>query len=169
MSKHIPWEVIPESVGGVLPTGLYKFEIEALEEVQSSKERYMIKGTFRVLEPKSEEGMVLFDNYAIGNAGDPQADDPKSWEGVAASRFKDLIKKAGVQQHPTVEATCVAARGALFLGDVSQETEQQDGPYKGQVRNRLRKTYRVGEKDVAPPASMQRAAGVMPFRPGRAS
>ena len=169
MSKVIPWDAIPDSIGGVLPTNTYKFEIETLEEVQSSKERYMIKGTFRVLEPKSEAGMVLFDNYAIGNEKDPQADDPKSWEGIAAARFKDVINKAGVRRATTVEETCVLAQGALFIGDVVQETETQEGPYKGQIRNRLKKTYRVGEKDAtsAMPNARPVGAAAVPFRPGR--
>lgn len=167
-SKMVPWDAIPDSVGNVLPTNTYKFEIETLEEVQSSKERYMIKGTYRVLEPKSEAGMVLFDNYAIGNEQDPQGDDPKSWEGIAAARFKDLIKKSGVTQHKTVEETCTAARGNMFIGEVTQETEMKEGPYKGQVRNRLKKVYRVGEKDAAQSGVVSGGAkSGATFRPGR--
>ena len=168
MSKIIPWDVIPESVGTLLPTGLYKFEIESLEEVQSSKERYMINGTFRVLEPRSEVGMVLYDHYAIGTETDPQADDPKSWEGVAATRFKDLIKKAACEQKPTVEATITAAHGAQFIGDVVQETETKEGPYKGKVRNRLARVYRIGEKDAGTVTMNHstKTPSVSPFRPG---
>jgi len=168
MSKQIPWDVIPDATGALLPTGLYKFEIEQMEEVQSQKERYMINGTYRVVEPQSEAGMVLYDHYAIGNELDPQGDDPKSWEGVAAVRFKDLIKKASVAQKPTVEETIVAARGARFIGDVVQETETKEGPYKGKVRNKLSRVYRVGEKDAMSGSNSTptTAAFASPFRPG---
>jgi hypothetical protein len=166
--KQIPWDVISESIGTVLPTNTYKFEIEVLEEAQSAKERYMLKGTYRVVEPRSEAGMVLYDYYALGTEHDPQADDPKSWEGIAAARFKDLIKKANVAQKPTVEETCASARGAQFIGDVTQEVDQADGPYKGTTRNRLKKLYRVGEKDAAQDGNLARpTASVSPFRPGK--
>lgn len=168
MSKMIPWDAIPDAVGNVLPTATYKFEIETLEETQSSKERYMLKGTYRVVEPTTEAGMVLYDYYAIGTEHDPQGDDPKSWEGIAAARFKDLVKKANVQQKATVEDTCVAARGATFIGDVTQEVDQSEGQYKGSIRNRLKKLYQVGTKDATNGAAAGRpTAPVTPFRPGK--
>lgn len=170
MSKVIPWDCIPDNVGNVLPTNTYKFEVEMLEEAQSKNETYMIKGTFRVVEPKGEAGMVLYDYYAIGTKDDAQANDPKSWEGIAAARFKDLIKKSGTAQKATVEETCAAARGAQFIGDVTQEIDQQEGPYKGQTRNRLKKLYQLGTKDAGNDGNLagRPTATVSPFRPGKA-
>ena len=44
----------------------------------------------------------------------------------------------------------------------------KEGPYKGQVRNRLKKVYRVGEKDAAQSGVVSGGAkSGAAFRPGR--
>ena len=166
MSKQVPWDAIPDSIGQVLPTDTYKFEIEDMAESESTTKKYMLKSTYRVVEGP-HAGMVVFDNYCIGTDVDPQADDPKSWEGVAAARWKDILKKAAVPQKGTVEEACVAARGQQFVADVDQETETKEGPYKGKIRNRIKRTYRIGEKSAGTsgPATLQ-ASAASAFRPG---
>lgn len=168
MSKIIPWDAIPDSVGNVLPAALYKFEVDEMVETESKKGKYMIKATYRVMEPAAQAGMVLFDNYAIGTDTDPAGDDPKSWEGIAAARWKDVIKKSSTPQRPTVEETCHAAKGMQFLADV-HVTVDKDGEYKGRERNNIRKTYRIGEASVPNNANHPGASGgsVRTFRPGQ--
>lgn len=167
MSKQVPWDAIPDSVGNVLPTGMYKLEVEEMLESESKKGKYMLKATFRVLEPVEQAGMVVFDNYTIGSDNDPGGDDPKSWEGIAAARWKDVIKKSATAQRPTVEETCHAAKGMQFLADVTVEVEKE-GEYKGRERNRIKKTYRVGEATIPVAGANHNAGGgtVRPFRPG---
>lgn len=179
MSKTIPWDVIPDNIGSVVPTGTYKLEVDQMSEEQTrEKGKYMIKATFRVVEPEAEAGQNIFDNYVIGSDEDPLAEDPKTWGGIAAARYKDIINKAGVQRKNTVEETCMAAKGAMFIADVTQEEDKSEGKYKGQVRNRIKKTYRIGERPVVgatasngsgqpqPTQAAERPQAAASFRPG---
>ena len=87
MSKQVPWDVIPENTGIVLPEQLYKLEIDNMEETASGGGKYMIKGTFKVLEPEAQKGLLYFENFVIGSDDDLGADDPKTWANAVGGRI----------------------------------------------------------------------------------
>ena len=173
MSKNVPWDSVPDNLGNVLDTNLYKFEIEQMEETATKEAaKYMIKATYVVVEPEGDKGRLMFDNFVIGTNDDPSADDPKSWTGISAARWKDVLVKANVPTKGTTEEVCFAAKGAQFLADVVQEVDNKPGQYQGTVRNKIKKTYRVGERTVGGAgvamANAASAPQARPFRPGTA-
>jgi hypothetical protein len=173
MSKQVPWDVIPENTGIVLPEQLYKLEIDNMEETASGGGKYMIKGTFKVLEPEAQKGLLYFENFVIGSDDDLGADDPKTWaNAVGAKIWKQVIDKAGVPKTGAVDLVCSQAKGQQVLAEIGIEVEQKEGKYKGTERNRARRWYRVGERPVGgAPVSAAAAVGKPatppPFRPGQ--
>jgi len=175
MSKQVPWDVIPDNTGVVLPEQLYKLEIDSMEETQSSTGKYMIKGTFKVLEPDAQKGLLYFEQFVIGQDGDLQAEDPKTWaNAVGAKIWKQVIDKAGVPKSGDVEQVCMAAKGQQVLAELGIEVEQKEGKYKGTERNRARRWYRIGERPVggatgaaAAANGNAKAGSPPPFRPGQ--
>ena len=175
MSKQVPWDVIPENSGIVLPEQLYKLEIDQMEETATSTGKYMIKGTFKVLEPEAQKGLLYFENFVSGQDGDLNADDPKTWaNAVGAKIWKQVIDKAGVPKSGGVDLVCSQAKGQQVLAEIGVEVEQKEGKYKGTERNRARRWYRVGERPVggasgaaAAVAGSKPAGSPPPFRPGQ--
>jgi hypothetical protein len=174
MSKQVPWDVIPDNQGVVLTAGIKKLEIDAFEETNSSTGKYMIKATFKVLEPANEAGLLYFDQFVIGSDSDLGAEDPNTWaQAVGAKIFKQVVDKAAVPRKDSVEATCIAAKGCQVLADIDIEVETKNEKYKGKERNRARKWFRVGERPVGTVAMPNGAPAAAPafqpaFRPGQA-
>ena len=128
MSKQVPWDVIPENSGIVLPEQLYKLEIDQMEETSTSTGKYMIKGTFKVLEPEAQKGLLYFENFVIGQDGDLNADDPKTWaNAVGAKIWKQVIDKAGVPKSGGSEVWmcegCWGKRSEMFVRRVPAEAQ----------------------------------------------
>ena len=154
MGKMIDPGITPE-LGETLPPGNYIFRIESLDDSEpTSTGKYMLKATLRVSEPTDHAESPFYENFVIGTDADMEADDPNSWKGIAARRYKDMLAKAGVAWSGNIDEMNTTAAGQLVGGSIRNEVQgptNRDGSpnrYAGNVQARIGGFFRVGEKAV---------------------
>lgn len=170
-----PVDIIPNATRfTALPPGTYLAAIESISDDDATKtEKYMLKVTLRVTEPVAQQHLPHFENFVIGTDQDSNADDPNSWTGTAAVRFKEMIEKAGVTTTGDLPADCMAAQGqvvGMVINNEVQSAQNRDGSpnaYAGRVSARVRDWFRPGERktQVAPQAAPQAPALTGPNGP----
>ena len=175
MAKTYDPGIIPE-LGETLPPGNYIFRIESLDDSEpTTTGKYMIKATLRVAEPADHVEAPFYENFVIGTDLDLEADDPNSWKGIAARRYRDLLLKSGVALTGNIEKDNAVAAGQMVGGSIRNEVQgptNRDGTpnrYAGNVQARIGAFFRVGEKAVgesgngaAVPAARQPAPAAKP-------
>lgn len=133
----------------VVPEGMYLCRIVKIVEKHSKTGKLMICPQFAIMEPKTMKGQTIFENYVLGSDEDPDANDPATFKSsIGARNYKTLLKKAGVPVAPNDDSEDIAqkAAGQEILLSV-QQTEQAEGPYKGQIQNRISAYYEPGERE----------------------
>jgi hypothetical protein len=171
MGRNFDFTGVPDS--NLLPAGMYEVEIESLEERQSKAGTLMYAGVYRVAEGP-HTGTPIFDYFNIGNAEDPNADDPETFKNsIGARQLRRLIKAAGITLG-AFDETITALVGQHVMLSVDQQIDdgKRDPKYKGTIRNRIVGTYSLGEREPgaspAKPSTLEspRAATT---RPGTAT
>ena len=154
MGKGYPPEVIPD-VGVTLPAGRFVFSIESMDDSEkTSTGKYQIRAALRVVEPASFAHLPHFENFVVGTVADPEADDPDSWKGFAAARYRSLLEKAGVVMTGDIEQdTAVAVGqqvGAVIEQQVQAATNKDGSPnaYAGRVQSRVQSFFHPGERET---------------------
>ncbi len=106
----------------------------------------MYKTQVRVLEPPQYADMSLFDNFVVGSADDPLAEDPETWTAMknfGARRVNEFLNAIGVtsEDDETWPAEASEQQGQAL---VTVETPE-DGKYKGVAQNRVSHYYALGQ------------------------
>ncbi len=168
MGRQWPGPEIPTG-GTLLPKDIYDLTIESIEETRANAGTLMYKGTFRVVEPAAFAGSPYWENFNIGSADDPNAEDPETWKrSIGAQILGRVIDAALVPRSNDVDTDIAAATGQRILASIEQEIETKEGPYKGRVRNKVVRWYKRGEAAVGSagaPAAAPRATTPKPATP----
>lgn len=169
--KQYSPDVIPE-VGVQLPSGRFMFKIEEMDDSErTSNGKYQIRTTLRVVEPAQFQGTPHYENFVIGSDSDPEADDPDTWKSYAAGRYKQLLKKAGVEPSGDIEGDAASATDQLVGGLVVQSIEPpidrhgQPNAYAGRIRSQTQAFFRPGERETGVDATTDGASASAPARP----
>lgn len=154
MPKNYDQNSIPD-LGAQLPIGPALVRIESLEDDEvTTTGKYQVVGIFRVLEPTEMADQPVYERFVIGTDKDPAADDPLSWRGFAAQRYRDMLLKAGVAPTGNTGKDNAEAAGQVLGIEVAHEVQRdmnRDGTpnkYAGNVQSRIKSFFRQGEKAV---------------------
>ena len=171
MGKEYPADIIPD-FGAPFPPGAALVRIESLDDSEpTSTGKYQIRAVLRGMEPADVVDQPHFERFVIGRDQDPEADDPQSWKGIAAQRYRDMLLKAGVQPTGNVEKDNAEATGQVLGIVVQNETQaatNRDGTpnaYAGRLQANLRTFFRQGEKAIGGPAPAPVAAPAVATAP----
>jgi hypothetical protein len=129
------------------PEGLYEAVIEELRDEPSSTGKRMFALVARIV-GGDYDGWPYYENYVIGTRDDPDGVHPKSWKRLPAINLRKLLEKAQVPISNDMDAVCLQAVDQHVVLDlIEYEDEGGEGreQYKGQMRNRVRRYYAVGE------------------------
>lgn len=150
--------VIPDWTGGQFPPGRAHVRIEALEDHEPTKTgKYQIRVTLRGLEPDDVKDQPHFERFVIGTDADPEGKDPNSWAGFAGRRYKDMLKKAGMDATGSIakdiEGAVGRTLGVLVANEVQKETNRDGTPnaYAGRVQANIRSFFIYGEHPLPAP------------------
>lgn len=125
MADMIPWDVIPDQRGGTLPTGLYTFELDAVERQMSRNGTLMYKETKHVAEGQFK-GHVAYEYHNIGTGKDPLASDPKTWaESIGARTLKGVFTVLDIPRVSDIALMASQAQGKRFMQDVTEKVEPE--------------------------------------------
>lgn len=123
----------------------------------------MYKTQLRVSAPQQYEGMMLFDNFVVGTAEDPSAEDPATWtaaRAMGARRVNEFLGAIGVENDDD-EEWADAAQEQQGSALVIVETPDS-GKYKDVPQNRVRGYYALGQA----PKAQTTAKGGVAAKPG---
>ena len=145
---------IPD-LGITLPPGNVVFRLESLDDSEAtSTGKYQIKATLRVVEPTDLGDSPFFERFVIGTDTDLAADDPLSWRGFAAQRYRDMVLKMGMALTGTIEGDAAILTGQIVGATIKNEVQaatNRDGSanrYAGNIQARVGSWFRVGERVV---------------------
>lgn len=172
MAKIYDPNIIPD-LGAHLPPGAALIRIESLlDDEATSTGKYQIIGTLRIIEPADMADQPTYERFVIGTDKDPAADDPNSWKGFAAQRYRDLLLKAGVAPTGNTDKDNSAAVGQIVGIEVVHEVQpdlnrdKTPNKYAGQIQARIKSYFRQGEKATGPvPVAGVPPAGAKPAAP----
>ena len=100
MNDTVNWDAVPDSV--LLPEGMYRLSVEAIDEVESSNGKKMYKVTFRVVEGMYE-GSPFYDNYVVGSDADPMAELQETRDkSIGIRTMKRLFKATQIPLSPRI-------------------------------------------------------------------
>jgi len=162
---RIPRDVIPEmSQTQVIETGLYGVTVAEFEKTETPEPRsadaktpagcLMYKVQFR-----TQDDVPLWDQYYIGTADDPNADDPQgeAWKRFPAQRLAAMLNAAGVTEDDDSKIPRIIKGKKLTL-DVVKEKDN-----KGNDRNNIKNFYSLaGAPKMPTPGGVKKPAGVKP-------
>jgi len=144
-------EAIPD-LGVQLPAGNYILAIESVGDDQpTSTHKYQIRAVLRVVEPAAFANMPHYENFVVGTDTDMEADDPESWKGVAAQRYRDMMLKSGIEPTGSTESDFATLQGqhvgAIVQQEVQAATNRDGSPnkYAGRVQSRVARFFHPGE------------------------
>ncbi len=165
MAGNYDPNVIPD-LGVQLPPGNALLRIDSLDDSEATNNgKYQIKATLRVHEPVEFADMPHFERFVIGTDKDLEANDPVSWRGFAAQRYRDMLLKAGVALTGKVETDNAVATGQMVGAVIENEVQgdkNRDGSpnkYAGNINARIKSFFRVGEKATGAGAPTPAATG----------
>ena len=138
----IPRDVIPEmSQMQVVESGLYPVTVAEFDKTETGEPRagattpagcLLYKVQFR-----TDDDVPLFDQYYVGHADDPTAEDPETWKRFPAQRLGALLIAAGVTEDDDAKIARIIKGKKLTL-DVVKEKDN-----KGSDRNNIKNFYSV--------------------------
>ena len=148
MTVRPPWDDIPDT--GMVPDGAYLIQVIEVgegatkggEDAKLPAGCKMYRAVHWVVEPSQFAAMQLYDNFAVGTAEDPEAEDPETWKtSVAARLFKQLFKKAGVPFGSDLDEMRTMVAGQQLIAVVGSQITARGTPM-----NQIRSYYAVGER-----------------------
>ncbi len=164
----IPRDVIPEmSQMQVVESGLYPVTVAEFEKAETGEPRagaatpagcLLYKVQFR-----TTDDVPLFDQYYVGHADDPLAEDPETWKRFPAQRLGALLNAAGVTEDDDAKIARIIKGKKLTL-DVVKEKDN-----KGTDRNNIKNFYSVAGAPRTPTPGAKKPAATKPGAPSAAS
>jgi hypothetical protein len=151
-NRHFPWDEIPDA-GQTLEEGNYRFKVEALEETVSGAGNLMYKGSFEGVEPKESAGVVKFEYFTIGNADDPDGNQPDTWKkSIGAKRMKQLFKACQIPNSLKTMDEIIANINQLQFDSAIwiKEDEDESSDYYGSKQNKFARYQKAGELQLGP-------------------
>ncbi len=150
MPRQLPWDEIPDT--NVVPGGLYPLKAVSLEEVRTRElNKLMYKVCVQIMDdPKVQDfsGMLIFEQFTIGNDTDPDANELNTWKKSFGARLlKQMINASQIPERADMDKICANFADHQFIGNVSYSLDQSE-EYKGTPRNRMTSYYKVGEREV---------------------
>lgn len=149
MGRRMPFEEIPDS--NVVPGGIYPLKALKLEETESQTGKLMYKLSVQITDdPKVGDysGMVLFEQFTIGNDDDLKAEQVDTWKrSFGAKMLKQLIAASQIAERNDLDKICANFADHQFLGNINYSVEKE-GPYAGTPRNRINSFFAVGSREV---------------------
>lgn len=149
MGKKYNPESIPTSK--VNPRGNYLVKILDLEETESAKGMYAVKGSFAAQEPKAMMGRRFSNWYQIGTKSDPGADDPKTFDNSwGATDLNNTLRNAGIQQGRDLSADLLKAKRCLvgITVTVKQRKDRETGELlEGSYDNQITDFWKPGTRE----------------------
>jgi len=149
MGRRMPFEEIPDS--NVVPGGIYPLKALKLEETESQTGKLMYKLSVQIMDdPKVGDysGMVLFEQFTIGNDDDLKAEQVDTWKrSFGAKMLKQLIAASQIAERNDLDKICANFADHQFLGNINYSVEKE-GPYAGTPRNRINSFFAVGSREV---------------------
>lgn len=155
MGNRINWDAIPDE-GGVVPDGLYEFDVEAFDIGESSTGKLMYKLRMRVTAPTEQKGAPLFDWFAVGDDEHPMDIVTST---IGAKQLKGFAKAVAVPLEEDDERFAASVLNQKGVAAVAVEAGQDGTP-----RNKVKRYYRRGER--TPGVQAAKSGGA---RPGGAS
>lgn len=152
MARKIAWDKVPDS--NVIPAGHYLAEIGIMTEEESRSGIAMVKTVFKIYEPGAYAGVFLYHYYIIGTTDDPAGEEEETMRASPGMRdLKKTLKKASCMISDDFDVTLSAAKGHRLVLKVIEDIPKE-GPYAGQVQNRVRGFFssseRVAQLDTEP-------------------
>lgn len=133
-----------------VPDGGYLAEIVDAECVQTREAgKKMYHCELQVVEPEEYAGARLDDYMVFGSDEDPDAEDPRTLKrSRGVKQFRKLARCAGVlgEIGDDDEENCDLLKECKVYAVVSMKVEEE-GDYKGEVRNRITNYFPEGERD----------------------
>lgn len=142
MAGDIPHGSIPKNT--TLPADLYTFEVEEMDDTTSSTGKRMLSLAARVAEGDFE-GTPYWENYVVGTDKDPEATQEKTWKRMPAVQFRRLVEAIQVPKIANSAQQCQAMVGTRFSAFLDEYEDTREGQYQGEMRNRIKRYYKVGE------------------------
>jgi len=133
-----------------VPEGGYDLEVVEME-VATTREagKKMLHAQLQVKAPKEWAGSRLDDYMVFGSDDDPDAEDIRTLKrSRGVKKFRNLARCAGVLDDvgDDDEENCELLQGKDVYGVVTASIEEE-GDFKGEIRNRVVRYYEVGEKE----------------------
>jgi len=157
----IPRDVIPEmSQMQVVESGLYPVTVAEFDKTETGEPRagastpagcLLYKVQFR-----TDDDVPLFDQYYVGHADDPSAEDPETWKRFPAQRLGALLIAAGVTEDDDAKIARIIKGKKLTL-DVVKEKDN-----KGSDRNNIKNFYSVAGAPKMPAPGARKPAATRP-------
>jgi len=157
----IPRDVIPEmSQMQVVDSGLYPVTVAEFDKTETGEPRagastpagcLLYKVQFR-----TDDDVPLFDQYYVGHADDPTAEDPETWKRFPAQRLGALLTAAGVTEDDDAKIARIIKGKKLTL-DVVKEKDN-----KGNDRNNIKNFYSVAGAPKMPAPGARKPAAAKP-------
>ena len=160
MGDFFPWDDIYE--GNVFPSGIFEFEIEAIDDGYAGTGKRMPKGRFRCVNPDQLKGMAYFDNFVVGTEETPEDFVAGTF---GAKALKAIFKAAQVPQATSFEELSKNSIGNRLLIHVNKFI-QTKGEYAGREENNVVSYYKIGEREVG---LTEVAGGGAPAAPAKSS
>ena len=164
MTRTIDWDSIPDTL--VVEEGIYEVSCEDIQETISREaQKLMYTVVMRVVEPKVQAGLPVYDRFVIGTDEDPMADNAETWK--RALRLKKFVKASGVTLSSDIDATLAATKGKHFVIAVTKSVNdgKRDASRKGQPENRVTSYYGLGEREPAIGSIVKGTQAATPTRP----
>jgi len=133
--NFFPWDEIPDSDS--LPAGHLHFQVDSLEDSESSGGKRMFRAQFTCVAPPEAANMRYFENYVTGNDEAMGSIVPGQF---GTKQLKGMLKAAQVPPSNDPNALCIGALNTQFI---ARMTINKDG------ENRISRYFRVGEKPAA--------------------
>jgi len=147
MGRKFAWSEVEEQAQ-TIPADIYALEIDSIEEsLSKEKSKLMYRVTFRVIEPETYRGHLLFEYYVFGTDEDPLAEKQETLNtSYGIKRFKRMMRAAQIPDLEDMDELIVAALGNKFTASVSQVTDDgsRDPKYKGRMRNEITMVHTYG-------------------------
>lgn len=133
MARSIPWDAIPEK--NIFESGLYKFELKQIKELQNDDGILTYLGVFECEEPAEMSGVVQMERFQIGTDEDPEAQERLTWrKSRGAQNMQKLLAAAGVPKLEDDELTFEQAKGSRFVARMVKSTSAKDGQEYSNIR-----------------------------------
>jgi hypothetical protein len=144
--NFFPWDDTDDknAFATTLPSGMFHMSMQ-LEDGMSSTGKRMFKGVFTAKLPAECAGMSHFEYFVVGTDENPNGINS---DVRGAKALKACLAAAMVPPSNDIAQLVMSANGAELMMQL-QQYEEKSGDYKGTMRNKIVKVFRLGEAQAA--------------------